>query len=133
VAHLSIEYSANLEKRVDMAAFCEVARAAMAASGLYPVAGIRVRAFRADFVALGDGGDDLGFADLVLRQGPGRSEAEKERALEAIYSALESWWHGQSDAPFALSMELLEIKTPFAVKRLNTVRPALSARGVADA
>ncbi|MCB1368517.1 MAG: 5-carboxymethyl-2-hydroxymuconate isomerase [Rhodobacteraceae bacterium] len=129
MAHLSIEYSANLEPAIDMAAFCEVARAAMAATGTFPVAGIRVRAFRADHVAIGDGGADLGFADMVLRMGRGRDEATRLAATEAIYAAMERWLDGRLDMPFALSLEVLELNYPFAEKRLNTIRAALLARG----
>jgi len=129
VAHLSIEYSANLETQVDMAEFCDVARCAMLQSGIFPMAGIRVRAFRADHVSVGDGGDDLAFADMVLRLGKGRQTGEWQAAVAAVYSALEIWLEGKVSLPFALSLELLEINYPFAEKRLNTYRPALKARG----
>jgi len=129
MAHLSIEYSANLGSAVDMAAFCEVARAAMAACGSFPLAGIRVRAFCANHVAIGDGGDDLAFADMVLRMGPGRDEATRMAALEAVYGALERWLDGQVAMPFALSLEVLELNYPFAEKRLNTIRATLKSRG----
>lgn len=133
MAHLSIEYSSNLDTALDMTAFCEVARRAMADTGLFPPAGIRVRAFRADHVAIGDGGDDLAFADLLLRMGPGRSDDQRRQAVEAIYGAIENWLEGRIDMPFALSLELRQLNYPFAEKRLNTIRPALVARGVTNA
>ncbi len=133
MAHLSIDYSSNLENTLDMGAFCEVARQAMAETGIFPLAGIRVRAFRADHVAIGDGGADLAFADMVLRMGPGRSPEARKQAVEAIYGALERWLEGRVSCPFALSLELLELNYPFAEKRLNTIRPALVARGVENA
>lgn len=129
MAHLSIEYSANLEPAIDMAAFCDIARAAMLDTGAFPMAGIRVRAFRADHASIGDGSADLGFADMVLRMGPGRDEATRLAVVEAVYSALENWLDGRLDIPFALSLELLELNYPFAQKRLNSIRPALEARG----
>lgn len=129
MAHLSIEYSPNLEDQLDMAAYCEVARLAMVGTGAFPLAGIRVRAFRADFAAIGDGGDDLSFADMVLRMAPGRDEAMRKVVVESVYSALENWVAGKLSSPFALSLELVEINYPFAEKRLNTIRPALQARG----
>ena len=129
MAHLSIEYSENLGRQVDMAAFCEVARQAMAGSGTFPLAGVRVRAYCADHVAIGDGGDGLAFADLILRMGKGRDEATRLQVVEAVYAALENWVRPQITMPFALSLELVEINYPFAEKRLNTIRPALLARG----
>ena len=129
MAHLSIEYSENLEGDVDMAEFCNVARQAMVDCGAFPMAGIRVRAFRATHCSIGDGGADLSFADLVLRMGPGRDDSARLTIRDAIYSSLESWLEGRITRPFALSLEILELNYPFAEKRLNTIRPALIARG----
>ena len=42
--HFQIEYSANLEKVVDIGALCEVIRATAAEIDTFPLAGIRVRA-----------------------------------------------------------------------------------------
>ena len=133
MAHLSIEYSANLDEAIDMGAFCEVARGAMVETGIFPVAGIRVRAFRADHVAIGDGGNDLAFADMVLRMGPGRTPEARKAAVDAVYGALEAWLAPQLSMPFALSLEILELNYPFAEKRMNTIRAALIARGVENA
>jgi 5-carboxymethyl-2-hydroxymuconate isomerase len=133
MAHLSIEYSANLGDAIDMAALCELARSAMVETGIFPIAGIRVRAFRADHSSVGDGGSDLAFADMVLRMGPGRSPEARLKAVEAVYGALEAWLQPQVTMPFALSLEILELNYPFAEKRMNTIRAALIARGVENA
>ena len=42
--HLSIEYSANLEARVDISGLCEALRQAAAEIETFPLAGLRVRA-----------------------------------------------------------------------------------------
>ncbi|MCA8869887.1 MAG: 5-carboxymethyl-2-hydroxymuconate isomerase [Rhodobacteraceae bacterium] len=130
MAHLSIEYSANLGNTLDMSAFCEVARRAMAETGIFPLAGIRVRAIACDHTAIGDGSDGLAFAAMIMRMGKGRSEAARLAALEAVYAAVENWCKGRVNLPFALSLEILEINAPFAEKRLNTIRPALQAKGI---
>jgi len=133
MAHLTIEYSANLETAVDMQAFCELARQAMAESGLMPLAGIRVRAFRAEHTAVADGDPANAFADMVLRMGPGRSEDQRMQVLELVYGRLETWLESRLahiDMPFALSLEILELNYPFAEKRMNTIRTALMAKGM---
>jgi 5-carboxymethyl-2-hydroxymuconate isomerase len=61
--------------------------------------------------------------------GKGRDEATRLQVVEAVYAALENWVRPQITMPFALSLELVEINYPFAEKRLNTIRPALLARG----
>ena len=50
--HFHIEYSANLEDVVDMAALCETLRAVAAGLDAFPMAGVRVRATRVDHVAI---------------------------------------------------------------------------------
>ncbi len=128
MAHLSIEYSANLDETLDMAAFCEVARSVMAECGVFPVAGIRVRAFRADHAAISDGNPEFAFADMVLRMGKGRDEEVRLAACETVYAALEGWLAERLNQPFALSLEVLEINYPFAIKRMNTIRTALEGK-----
>ena len=46
--HFTIEYSANLDGRIDMAEVVEVVRRAAAESGIFPLGGIRVRAIRCE-------------------------------------------------------------------------------------
>ena len=42
--HFSIEYSSNLEKKVDIKNFCNILRLAGIETGVFPIKGIRVRA-----------------------------------------------------------------------------------------
>ena len=44
--HFTIEYSSNLDKRVDMGEVVELVRKAAVETGIFPVGGIRVRAIR---------------------------------------------------------------------------------------
>ena len=46
MAHFHIDYSANLEEVIDMAALCEAIRVCAANIETFPTAGIRVRAVR---------------------------------------------------------------------------------------
>lgn len=133
VAHLSIEYSANLEPDIDMAVFCDVARQAMVKTEIFPVAGIRVRAFRADHASLANGDKMHGFIDMILRMGPGREKNARLSAMESIYAALEEMVKEKINQPVALTLEIQEINYPFAEKRLNTIRTALESQRKNDA
>jgi 5-carboxymethyl-2-hydroxymuconate isomerase len=53
--HFTLEYSANLDARVDMAEAVEVVRKAAVEAGIFPVGGIRVRAVRCEHYAIADG------------------------------------------------------------------------------
>ena len=52
--HFTIEYSANLDGRLDIAAVCEVVRKAAVETGIFPLGGIRVRAVRCEHYAIAD-------------------------------------------------------------------------------
>ena len=87
--HFSIEYSANLEALVHMPALLETLRLAAIETGLFPLAGIRIRAFRADHVSIADGNPDNAFLDLSIRLREGRDQTAKESAVANIFKALE--------------------------------------------
>src|SRR6266446_6847767 len=82
--HFTIEYSANLDARVDMGAAVEVVRKAAVETGIFPLGGIRVRAIRCEHYAIADGRPDFGFLDMVLRLGEGRDLATRKKAGEHI-------------------------------------------------
>ncbi len=88
--HFTIEYSANLDSRVDMAAVCEIVRKAAAETGVFPVGGIRVRAIRCEHYAIADGRRDYGFLSMLLRLGEGRDLGTRKQAGEHVFRALSS-------------------------------------------
>jgi len=105
--HFTIEYSANLDTRVDMGAVVEIVRKAAVETGIFPLGGIRVRAIRCEHYAIADGRPDLGFLDMVLRLGEGRDLATRKKAGEHIFRMLSDhldpvFWQ----SPFALSFDM---------------------------
>ncbi|RXT49885.1 5-carboxymethyl-2-hydroxymuconate Delta-isomerase [Bradyrhizobium betae] len=86
--HFTIEYSANLDGRLDIGAVCEVVRKAAVETGIFPLGGIRVRAVRCEHYAIADARQDYGFLDMVLRIGEGRDLATRRRAGEHVFQAL---------------------------------------------
>ena len=86
--HFTLEYSANLDARVDMTKTVEVVRKAAIETGIFPLGGIRVRAIRCEDYAIADGNPDLGFLDMVLRLGEGRDLATRKKAGEHVFNAL---------------------------------------------
>ena len=86
--HFTIEYSANLDARVDMAEIVEVVRNAAVETGIFPLGGIRVRAIRCEHYAIADGNPQHGFLAMVLRLGEGRDLAARQKAGEQIFRAL---------------------------------------------
>lgn len=86
--HFTIEYSANLDSRLDIGAVCEVVRKAAVETGIFPLGGIRVRAIRCEHYAIADVRSDYGFLDMVLRIGEGRDLPTRKRAGEHVFQAL---------------------------------------------
>ena len=129
MAHLSFEYSANLEPVLDFQAFCEVMRDTMLDSGVFPLGGIRVRGTRVDVCAVADGDPHLGFVDMTVRMGQGRDVDTRHSVTETLYAAAEAWLKSVlDDRPFALSLEVMEIESRFAEKRFNTLHAHLASK-----
>jgi 5-carboxymethyl-2-hydroxymuconate isomerase len=95
--HFTIEYSANLDRRVDMSAVVELVRKAAVDTGIFPVGGIRVRAIKCEHYAIADGNPQHGFLSMLLRLGEGRDLAARKKAGDHIFKALS----GHLDPVFA--------------------------------
>ncbi len=124
--HLSFEYSAPLEAAADLPGFADAMRDAMVETGVFPLAGTRVRGHRADIAVTADGGDH-DFLHMTLKMGVGRDEETKATVAEAIYAAAEDWLKPRlAGASVAVSLEVLELPPPsLSIKRFNTVRDHL--------
>lgn len=125
--HLTIEYSANLDARADIAALCRTLHTSMLQTGLFELGAIRVRALRCDDYAVADLLPENSFADMRLRIGKGRSLDEKHKAGEAIFAAATAHFAAQLASPhFALSLDISEIDAGLSWKK-NAIHPRLRA------
>jgi 5-carboxymethyl-2-hydroxymuconate isomerase len=123
--HFTIEYSANLDKRVDMAAVVELVRKAAVETGIFPIGGIRVRAIRCEHYAIGDGNPQLGFLSMVLRLGEGRDLPTRKKAGEQIFKALSAYLDPVfASSKFALSFNL-QINDKETSWKRNNIHEAL--------
>ena len=128
--HFTIEYSANLDARVDMAAVVELVRKAAAETGIFPLGGIRVRAIRCEHYAIANGDSRLGFLAMVLRLGEGRDLPARQKAGEHIFKALSGYLDPVFTASkFALSFDM-QINDKETSWKRNNIHEALEA-GVA--
>ena len=128
--HFTIEYSANLDARLDMAKVVEAVRKAAVETGIFPLGGIRVRAIRCEHYAIADGSPYFGFLDMVLRLGEGRNLATRRTAGEHIFRALSDHLDPVfATSKFALSfdMQINDKKTSF---KRNNIHGAVKAAGV---
>ncbi|MBA84892.1 5-carboxymethyl-2-hydroxymuconate Delta-isomerase [Thalassobius sp. S69A] len=123
--HFMIDYSANLEEAVDWPAFCDLLRREAIATGVFPMAGVRVRAFRADHVSLADGDPKHGYIDLSVRLRAGRDLDTRKRATAAIFDAAQVFLKPVLETrSLALSMEMRDIDPQLSPKT-GTIRDHL--------
>jgi 5-carboxymethyl-2-hydroxymuconate isomerase len=128
--HFTIEYSANLDTRIDMGKVVELVRKAAVETGIFPLGGIRVRAIRCEHYAIANGDSRLGFLAMVLRLGEGRDLAARKTAGEHIFKALSSHLDPVFAASkFALSFDM-QINDKETSWKRNNIHDALKA-GVA--
>jgi 5-carboxymethyl-2-hydroxymuconate isomerase len=125
--HFTIEYSANLDKRVDMGKVVEVVRKAAVETGIFPLGGIRVRAIKCEHYAIADGNPNLSFLDMVLRLGEGRDLATRKKAGEHIFKALSAHLDPVfAQSKFALSFDM-QINDKETSWKRNNIHEALKA------
>jgi 5-carboxymethyl-2-hydroxymuconate isomerase len=122
VPHICLEYSSNLEEVVDIAGLCDLLRKTGIETGVFPVAGIRVRAFRADHQSIADGDPRHGFIDISIRLRGGREIAAKKAATAAVFKAAETFLAPILEThSMALSLEMRDIDPELSPK-INTIR-----------
>ena len=123
--HFTIEYSANLDARVDMGKVVEIVRKAAAETGIFPIGGIRVRAIRCEHYAIADGSAQSGFLAMVLRLGEGRDLAARKKAGEHIFKALSTYLDPVfAGSRFALSFDM-QINDKETSWKRNNIHEAL--------
>lgn len=126
--HQIIEYSANLESRMDVQVLVDgLHQVAMELDGL-PIGGLRTRAARRDQFRIADRHPDNAFVHLILKLGHGRSIEVKEAFGKVIFSALcELLEPVSSSSALAISFEIQEIDPKLTWKK-NNLREHMMAR-----
>lgn len=118
--HLLIEYSANLAPALDVPQLMARLADAAVATGVFPLAGIRVRCHPVEQYRIADGHPDNGFVHVMVRIGHGRSVEVRRKAGEALFAALtDALGPLYERGPLALSMEIEEIHPDLNFKQGN--------------
>jgi 5-carboxymethyl-2-hydroxymuconate isomerase len=131
--HFTIEYSANLDQRLDMTAIVEVVRKAAIETGIFPIGGTRVRAIRCEHFAIADGNPEHGFIALLLRIGEGRDLPTRQKAGEHVFKALSSYLDPVfAKSTFALSFDIQINDKDMSWKR-NNIHEALQKTAKVEA
>lgn len=118
--HLIVEYSANLEPALDIAALVRALHEAALETGVFPIGGIRTRAARRDVYRIADGHDSNGFIHVQARIGSGRPPDVRQKAAEHIFERLKALTADHFERhPLGLTLEVVEIDPVGALKHNN--------------
>ena len=120
MAHLILEYSANLAEELDVDALFLRLHGVLEETGLFPVGGLRSRAYEVKQYRIADGDPALGFVNLTMKIGHGRSETERRQVAESVFAAVSQ----HLDPLFArrhlaLSFEMTELSPTLKFNRNN--------------
>jgi len=118
--HLIVEYSANLERDLDIARLVAAIHAAALETGVFPIGGIRTRAERRDVYAVADSHPDNGFIHVQARIGTGRAPEVRQKAAEHIFAAVKTETAKVfASRPLGLTLEIVEIDPVGSLKHNN--------------
>ncbi|MCY3817106.1 MAG: 5-carboxymethyl-2-hydroxymuconate isomerase [Gammaproteobacteria bacterium] len=108
--HQIIEYSSNLEDRIDITRLVDILHAAAVGLEVLPLAGVRTRAVRRELYKIADGHVENTFVHVTLRLAAGRSHEAKASVGEQLFTVLKEHVQPSDDSfPAALSLEVQEI------------------------
>jgi 5-carboxymethyl-2-hydroxymuconate isomerase len=125
VPHITLEYSPNLEEALDMHGLCIALKNAAATTGVFPPAGIRVRAIACTHVVIADGDPKHGFIDIHVRLRAGRTAQAKTDATNALFTAAASFTAAHmATHPFMLSLEMRDIDANLS-RKASSIRDYL--------
>jgi 5-carboxymethyl-2-hydroxymuconate isomerase len=118
--HVICEYSANLEKKVQIDALLETLHSAMMRTDAAELGGLRTRADRRDQYRIADNDPANGFVNVTIRVAKGRPPETRRLIAETVFADarrhLESVF---ATSPFVLSVEVQEIDPDFRIHESN--------------
>ncbi len=128
--HLTIEYSANIEDRLELEALLDRLYDAALATGVFPLGGIRIRALRLEHYRVGDRAPENGFVHVTAQVGHGRPLDVLERAGRQLFEALTAHLAPLYDrSPLAISLNIQEFHPVLNFKRNNLHEYAARRQG----
>lgn len=119
--HIWVEYSANIEKEINVPQLLETVQDALIDDGsIFPFAGARTRGVRVDNYLVVDGHPDNAFVHVLLRIASGRSEADRKAAGERVFAKVKDNLAAlMASRPLGLSVQMEESDGAVNLKTSN--------------
>lgn len=109
--HFYAECTDNIRTEADLPALFAQVNAALAATGIFPLGGIRSRAIWLDTWQMADGQRDYAFVHMTLKIGSGRSPESRAEVGEMLFTLIKQH--------FAALMERRYLALSFAIEELH--------------
>jgi len=121
MAHFVLEFSDNLKQSdSDIQQLFDALHRAAEATGLFPIKGIRSRAYQCEHYRMADGNPDHGFAHLEVKLGAGRSIEDRKSASDIFFGVLCQHFDGHiSRQGMAISFEMKELEPVLKFNKNN--------------
>ena len=120
MAHLIVEYSSNLRGRLDLPQLVRTLHQAALATGIFPVGGLRTRAYPTESYCIADGHPENAFVHVSVRVGHGRDLPTRRRACEQIFgAACDQLAELFARTPLGISLEMQELDPELSLKKNN--------------
>lgn len=118
--HLIVEYSANLEAHLDLDSLLDRLHSAAIGTGMFPLGGIRIRAYRAEQYRIADCAPDNAFVHVTAIVGSGRSLERREAVSRELFATLCTVLEPiQATSPLAISFNMREFDPVLNFKKNN--------------
>ena len=118
--HLVVEYSANIESKLDLNGLLDNLHAEALKTGIFPKGGLRVRAFRAENYRIADLHPENGYVHISALVGNGRPLDVRERAAGQLFSCVKEHLRALFEqSPLAISLNMQEFDPVLNFKHNN--------------
>ncbi|EKM5717930.1 5-carboxymethyl-2-hydroxymuconate Delta-isomerase [Enterobacter cloacae] len=118
--HFIAECTDNIREQADLPGLFAKVNEALAATGIFPIGGIRSRAHWLDTWQMADGKQEYAFVHMTLKIGAGRSLESREAVGEMLFALIKAHFANLMAARYlALSFELDELHPTLNYKQNN--------------
>ena len=118
--HFIAECTDNIREQADLPGLFAKVNEALAATGIFPIGGIRSRAHWLDTWQMADGRHDYAFVHMTLKIGAGRSRESRQGVGEMLFGLIKAHFADLMAARYlALSFELDELHPTLNYKQNN--------------
>lgn len=118
--HLIVEYSANLETTIDLDGLLDRLHEAAIETGMFPLGGIRIRAYKAERYRIADREPDNAFVHVTALVGAGRPLDRREQVSKRLFDVLcDALEPVSATSPLAISFNMREFDPVLSLKKNN--------------